>query len=103
MSEEMLDKAYDPHIVEQKWYGLKPVLAVASGGLSPLSVPPLMKLMGNNIVMQAGGGVHGNPGGTRAGGAAMRQAVDAALKNIPLKEYAKKHKELQLAIDKWEK
>ena len=93
----------DTHVLEQKWYNIKPVLAVASGGLSPLSVPPLMELMGNNIVMQAGGGVHGNPKGTRAGAAAMRQAVDATLKDISLKEYAKTHKELQFAIDKWGK
>ena len=88
-------------VLEQRWYGLKPVLAVASGGLSPLSVPELVKLMGKDIVMQAGGGIHGNPGGTKAGAAAMRQATDAALKNIPLKKYAKTHKELQWAINKW--
>ncbi|MFC1753312.1 type III ribulose-bisphosphate carboxylase [Thermoproteota archaeon] len=91
------------HVLEQKWFNIKPVLAVASGGLSPLSIPAVMKIMGNNIVMQAGGGVHGNPGGTRAGGAAMRQAVDATLKNISLKDYAKTHKELQLALNKWGK
>ena len=94
---------YKTHVLEQRWYGIRPVLAVASGGLSPLSVPPLIGLMGRNIVMQAGGGVHGHPEGTKAGGAAMRQAVDAVLKKNTLKEYAKSHPELQQAMNRWGK
>ncbi len=89
------------HVLDQKWYHIKPCLAVASGGLSPLSMPKLVKIMGVDIVAQAGGGVHGNPGGTRAGGAGFRQATEAAVKGIPLKKYAKTHKELQWALDKW--
>ena len=45
-------------MLEQKWYGVKPVLAVASGGLHPLMVPKLLNKMGLNIVMQFGGGCH---------------------------------------------
>jgi len=85
----------------QDWHGLKPVLAVASGGLSPLHLPKVMHTMGNDIVMQGGGGCHGHPDGTRMGAAAMRQAVDAAMDGISLKEYAKTHKELARAIEKW--
>ena len=57
--------------------------------------------MGNDIAMQAGGGVHGHLDGTRAGATAMRQAVDARMDGISLKEYAKTHKELARAIEKW--
>ena len=57
--------------------------------------------MGKDIVMQAGGGCHGHPDGTTAGAAAMRQAVDAAMKKIPLRKYAKSHKELARAFEKW--
>ncbi len=32
---------------------------------------------------------------------AARQAVDAVIKKIPLKEYAKTHKELAEALEKW--
>ncbi|MBW3003021.1 type III ribulose-bisphosphate carboxylase [Candidatus Woesearchaeota archaeon] len=88
-------------LLTQDWYGIKPTLAVASGGLSPLHLHKVMKVMGNDIVMQAGGGVHGHPNGTRQGATAMRQAVDAAMEGTPLKEYAKTHKELALALDKW--
>lgn len=88
-------------VLEQKWHNIKPVLAVASGGLHPGSVPRLIEKMGENIVIQAGGGVHGHPDGTRAGATALRQAVDAAMEKIPLKEYAKTHIALKRALEKW--
>ncbi len=89
------------HLLTQNWHGLKPVLAVASGGLSPLHLPKVMKVMGNDIVMQGGGGVHGHPAGTRVGATAFRQAVEAAMDGISLREYAKTHSELAGAIEKW--
>jgi len=57
--------------------------------------------MGKDVVLQAGGGIHGHPFGTLAGAKAMRQAVDATLKKISLKEYAKTHVELEKALEKW--
>ncbi|MFC1710725.1 type III ribulose-bisphosphate carboxylase [Nanoarchaeota archaeon] len=93
----MGDKKY----LDQKWFGVKPVLAVASGGVYPAIVPKINKFMGPDVVIQAGGGIHGHPSGTEAGAKAMRQAVDAALENIPLKKYAEDHEELRLALKKW--
>jgi ribulose-bisphosphate carboxylase large chain len=90
-------------ILEQKWYNVKPTLAVASGGLSPLSIPSVVKAMGNNIVMQFGGGCHGHPQGTLKGAIAIRQALDATMKHISLEKYAKNHVELRQALKKWSK
>ena len=87
--------------LQQKWYNVKPVFGVASGGVYPGIVPEIINTMGNDIVIQAGGGIHGHPKGTRAGAKAMRQAIDATLKKIPLKEYSKTHKELKEALDYW--
>ena len=81
--------------------GLKKVLPVASGGLYPGLIPALMKFFGNDFVIQAGGGIHGHTDGTVFGAMAMRQAVDATLQDISLKEYAKNHKELQEALNIW--
>jgi ribulose-bisphosphate carboxylase large chain len=89
------------HVLSEDWLHIKPVFAVCSGGLHPGSVPYLVKTLGNDIIIQAGGGVHGHKKGTRAGAKAMRQAVDAVMKNISLKEYAKKHKELRIALKQW--
>jgi len=81
--------------------GLKPVLPVASGGLHAGLVPALMEFFGKDFVIQAGGGIHGHKNGTAAGATAMRQAVDAALKGITLGEYAKTHRELEIALQIW--
>jgi ribulose-bisphosphate carboxylase large chain len=80
---------------------LKPVLPVASGGLHPRLIPALLETFGNDVVIQAGGGIHGHPDGTVAGAKAMRQAVDAALKGVTLGEYAKTHSELKAALEQW--
>jgi ribulose-bisphosphate carboxylase large chain len=89
------------HILEQFWHKIKPVFAVASGGLHPGSVPALVGMMGKNIVIQAGGGVHGHRLGSRAGATAMRQSLDAVMQGVPLKEYADTHKELRIALYQW--
>ena len=88
-------------ILDQEWNNIKPTLPVASGGLSPLDVPELMKILGIDMVYQFGGGCHGHPDGTEAGARAIRQAIDAVLENSDLEEYAKTHSELARAIDKW--
>jgi len=80
---------------------LKPVMPVASGGLHPRLVPALLETFGINVVIQAGGGIHGHPDGTKTGALAMRHAVDAAVKGISLEEYAKSHSELATALETW--
>ena len=87
--------------LDQDWDSLKPVLPVASGGLSPLHVPELIRLLGKDMVFQFGGGCHGHPDGTLAGAKAIRQAVEASLDGISLEECSVKNSELRRAIDKW--
>ncbi|MHA1797872.1 MAG: ribulose-bisphosphate carboxylase large subunit [Candidatus Helarchaeota archaeon] len=81
--------------------GIKTTFPVNSGGLHPRHVASLMKLFGNDIIIQAGGGIHGHPKGTKAGAMAMKQAVDAIMADITLEEYAKKHAELEASLKKW--
>lgn len=85
--------------LKSKWHSIKPVFSICSGGLHAGSVPKLVKLLGDDIIIQAGGGVHAL--GTRTGAASMRQAAEAVINGIPLENYAKQHKELKLALDKW--
>lgn len=80
---------------------LNPVLPVASGGLYPQLIPELLGYFGNDVVLQAGGGIHGHPEGTVKGAMAMRQTVDAVLAGKTLQEYAKDHKELAVALQHW--
>ncbi|MCS4541984.1 MAG: RuBisCO large subunit C-terminal-like domain-containing protein, partial [Euryarchaeota archaeon] len=87
--------------LKRKMGRMKPVLPVASGGLHPGLIPSLIKIFGNDFIIQMGGGIHGHPLGTRSGAKAARQAVDAVMGNISLKEYAKEHLELKLALNQW--
>jgi ribulose-bisphosphate carboxylase large chain len=81
--------------------GVKPVLPVASGGLHPRLVPALVDLFGRDVVIQAGGGIHGHRDGTLAGAKAMRQAVEAKLQEATLDDYAETHRELRTALETW--
>lgn len=82
-------------------YGMTDVLPTASGGLHPGLVPELIRRAGTNICIQAGGGVHGHPDGTRAGAAALRRAVDATMAGVSLETSAEDHPELARALEKW--
>ena len=82
-------------------YGLNDVLPVASGGLHPGTVEPLLDRIGTDVMVQAGGGVHGHPDGTTAGAKAFRQAVDAYQAGIDPEVYAEDHEELAAALDQW--
>ncbi len=100
-SQEALTKDRSRTDFVQDWHGLKPVFPVCSGGLSPVSVPPMMRILGKDIIIQAGGGVHGHPDGTVAGAIALRQAVDAAMEGVSLEEAALVQPELRKAVEHW--
>ncbi|MFB6097009.1 MAG: type III ribulose-bisphosphate carboxylase [Haloferacaceae archaeon] len=82
-------------------HGLRDVLPVASGGLHPGLVPELLDRLGTTICVQAGGGIHGHPGGTRAGARALRAAVEAWLDDESLKARAERVPELATALEEW--
>jgi ribulose-bisphosphate carboxylase large chain len=96
--EEVLD-CYN--VLRNEWCGFKSTMPAASGGLHPSLAPELIKLLGKDVIANFGGGIHGHPNGTRAGAEAVRQAIDAATNNIKLKEYAKSHRELKIALERW--
>lgn len=81
----------------------KKAFPVPSAGIHPGLVPLILKDFGPEVVVNAGGGVHGHPGGAAAGGKAFRQAVDAVLRGTSLEDYAAEtgHEELKAAIERW--
>jgi ribulose-bisphosphate carboxylase large chain len=101
MSETKEEVSENCEAVSAELSGLKKVLPVASGGLYPSLIPALMKFFGNDFVIQAGGGIHGHTNGTVSGAIAMRQAVEATLHGVSLKEYAKTHNQLRVALELW--
>ncbi|MDN5357474.1 MAG: ribulose-bisphosphate carboxylase large chain [Candidatus Methanomethylophilaceae archaeon] len=77
------------------------VMPVCSGGVYPGMLEKMIRVSGLNVQIQAGGGVAGHPGGVRSGAMAMSQAVSAIYDRIPLEEYAKNHRELAQALERW--
>ncbi|MFZ7134629.1 MAG: RuBisCO large subunit C-terminal-like domain-containing protein [Eubacteriales bacterium] len=80
---------------------IKPCFPAPGGGLYQGIVPETIEEIGNDVILAAGGAVHGHPDGAVAGGRSFRQAIDAVMEGVSLREYAKEHKELQRAIDAW--
>ena len=78
----------------QPWWNIKPMMYACSGGTTQLAVEKIIKAVGTDVMLAAGGGVHGHPDGSEAGAKSMRQAIDAAMQGIPVVEYAKDHAEL---------
>jgi len=76
---------------------------VPSAGIHPSLVPLILRDFGDEVVVNAGGGIHGHPQGTAAGGQAFRQAIDATLQGVSLPDAAEKPENtaLKAAIDLW--
>ncbi len=51
-----------------------------SAGIHPGLVPKLLQDYGHDVIINAGGGVHGHPIGARAGAKAFRQAINWVIK-----------------------
>jgi ribulose-bisphosphate carboxylase large chain len=86
-----------------KWGKLKPVMPVASGGLHPGLSTQLIKILGKNLIINFGGGIHGHPNGSGSGAKAALQSIEAVSKGVPLNIYAKKHEELKIALKHFKK
>ncbi|MEM1558838.1 MAG: ribulose-bisphosphate carboxylase large subunit [Candidatus Bathyarchaeia archaeon] len=89
-------------MLRSPWFHLKTILPVASGGIHPAIVPDNLEALGSpDIQVNAGGGIHGHPMGSRAGATAMMQAIEAYMNGITLEEYSKTHEELRIALEYW--
>jgi ribulose-bisphosphate carboxylase large chain len=97
--ENKLSKINNP--LEKRCWNLKSCFSVCEGNLNPTDIPGLIKLIGNNIIIQMNQGINDHPGGTLQGSMASKQALEAVIKKISLKNYSKSHSELRKALEKW--
>ena len=98
---------------DQDWASMPGVMPVASGGIHAGQMHQLLHYLGEDVVMQFGGGTIGHPMGIAAGATANRVAVETMIKARNegrdfltegpeiLKAAAKRCPELQTAIDTW--
>lgn len=64
---------------DQDWAGLRKVMPVASGGIHAGQMHQLLTLLGEDVVLQFGGGTIGHPMGIAAGATANRVALEAMI------------------------
>lgn len=88
-------------ILHAPFYHIKPTMPNPAAGIYPGVVPMMILDHGADILLSAGGGMLGHPMGYRAGAAAFRQAIDAAMDDVPLQTAAKEHPELMAALQTW--
>lgn len=88
--------------LRENWSKLKPVMPIASGGLHPGLAAELIKILGRNLIINFGGGIHGHPNGSFAGAVAARDAIEAASVGANLHSYAKNRPELKTALEYWQ-
>ena len=80
---------------------IKPIFPMPGGGVHTGMVAALTEELGYDYVIGVGGAVHGHPMGAISGAKALRQAIDAVMEGVPLRDAAKSHKELRAAIECW--
>ena len=64
---------------DQPWAGLRKVMPVASGGIHVGQMHQLITYLGEDVVLQFGGGTIGHPMGIQAGATANRVALEAMI------------------------
>jgi ribulose-bisphosphate carboxylase large chain len=101
------------HYFDQDWIHIPAVMPVASGGIHAGQMHQLLHYLGEDVVLQFGGGTIGHPMGIAAGATANRVAVEAMIKARNegrdflregpdiLKAAAKHSPELASALDVW--
>lgn len=79
----------------------KPIMPILSGGMHPGNLEWNVQQAGMNVIVQAGSGVLGHPAGPRAGGKAMRDALEAVLQGQSTLKASLKSKELCQVLETW--
>lgn len=87
------------HLRDSRVY--KPSLPAPSAGIFPGLVPQLMRDFGEDLILNAGGGIHGHPHGPTLGGRAFREAIEAVQAGVSLEVAAASQTALQAALSTW--
>lgn len=100
---EILDERYENILraLRFPFQHIKPTLPMPSGGITAGMVETAIKDAGKDILIGSGGAIHSHPDGPIAGAKAFRQAIDAVMQGLKVKDYAKDHKELGVALGVW--
>lgn len=82
----------------QDWHHIKPVWMTASGGIHPGDFETVLKDLGEDIIIQCGGGLLGHPQGVERGVEAIEEARTIFEKKLSAKNWVKKNPNSALAV-----
>jgi 2,3-diketo-5-methylthiopentyl-1-phosphate enolase len=88
-------------ITHSPMYHIKPMFNMVGGGVTPGMVAYLADQLGYDFIVGAGAGIHGHVMGPKAGARAFRQAIDAVMEGVDVRDAAKKQRELDVALKTW--
>jgi 2,3-diketo-5-methylthiopentyl-1-phosphate enolase len=74
---------------------------VPSAGIHPGMIPRILEDFGKDVVVNAGGGIHHHPSGTRSGARAFFDAVEGVAAGEDLKEISERSSPLREALAHW--
>ncbi len=87
---------------DQDWASLNRVMPVASGGIHAGQMHQLLHYLGEDVVLQFGGGTIGHPMGIEAGATANRVALEAmVLARNEGRDYLQEGPEILRAAARW--
>jgi ribulose-bisphosphate carboxylase large chain len=87
---------------DQDWASLNKVMPVASGGIHAGQMHQLLHYLGEDVVLQFGGGTIGHPMGIQAGATANRVAVEAMIQaRNEGRDYCREGPEILEQAAKW--
>lgn len=80
---------------------IRPVFPMPGGGTTQGHIEDVIHKFGNDVMIAAGGAIHGHPMGPAAGAKAFRQGIDAVLKGMSLENAGMEFRELGEALKLW--
>lgn len=80
---------------------IKPVFPMPGGGTTQGHIEDIVQKFGNDVMIAAGGAIHGHPMGPAAGARAFRQGIDAICAGGSLEDAGKEYEELGAALKLW--
>jgi 2,3-diketo-5-methylthiopentyl-1-phosphate enolase len=82
-------------------YTVKGTFPIVGGAIKPGDLPKLLRDLGPEFVVGAGGAIYAHPQGASAGARAFRQGLDLVMKHGDFGGEEKKYPELDTAIQLW--
>jgi ribulose-bisphosphate carboxylase large chain len=101
IQQTLQEKNLKPHgkipSLGQNWHHIKPVWMTASGGLHPGDFESVLNELGEDIILQCGGGLLGHPEGIERGVIAIEEARLLYEKKISMRKWVKENPDSALA------